>query len=94
MSGFLRVDGILNFLFRFQLLSPGELCSPCVSMDENFRSDDYAPASKIAKQNRLAEYNEDGSSSSSLYSSFLNKSSDSSCNPDQKGVREQLEVGG
>ncbi|XP_048515476.1 period circadian protein isoform X2 [Athalia rosae] len=72
-------------------LSPGELCSPCVSVDENDHADEDGPStSKIAKQDRPVEYNEDESSCSSLYSSFLNKSSGSSCNPDQKGATEGM----
>lgn len=44
---------------------------------------------KIHKQN---DYSVDESSSSSFYSSFLYKSSDSSCNPDQKPTEYLPEV--
>ncbi|XP_031827627.1 period circadian regulator isoform X6 [Nomia melanderi] len=67
-----------------KVLSPGELFSSCVSNDGGCSSLVDAPTpvnQKIHKQN---DYNVDESSSSSFYSSFLYKSSDSSCNPDQK----------
>ncbi|XP_076642718.1 period circadian regulator isoform X1 [Halictus rubicundus] len=67
-----------------KVLSPGELFSSCVSMDGGCSSlvDTPTPVNqKVHKQN---DYNVDESSSSSFYSSFLYKSSDSSCNPDQK----------
>ncbi|XP_017763849.1 PREDICTED: period circadian protein isoform X6 [Eufriesea mexicana] len=67
-----------------KVLSPGELFSSCVSNDGGCSSLIDAPTplnQKIHKQN---DYNVDESSSSSFYSSFLYKSSDSSCNPDQK----------
>ncbi|XP_078051194.1 period circadian regulator isoform X2 [Augochlora pura] len=67
-----------------KVLSPGELFSSCVSMDGGCSSlvDASTPVTqKVHKQN---DYNVDESSSSSFYSSFLYKSSDSSCNPDQK----------
>lgn len=44
---------------------------------------------KVYKQN---DYIVDESSSSSFYSSFLYKSSESSCNPDQKPTEYLLEV--
>ncbi|XP_076163774.1 period circadian regulator isoform X5 [Ptiloglossa arizonensis] len=67
-----------------KVLSPGELFSSCVSNDGGCSSLVDAPTPinpKVRKQN---DYNVDESSSSSFYSSFLYKSSDSSCNPDQK----------
>ncbi|XP_024227427.1 period circadian regulator isoform X2 [Bombus vancouverensis nearcticus] len=67
-----------------KVLSPGELFSSCVSNDGGCSSLVDAPTpvnQKIHKQN---DYSVDESSSSSFYSSFLYKSSDSSCNPDQK----------
>ncbi|XP_076618430.1 period circadian regulator isoform X2 [Colletes latitarsis] len=67
-----------------KVLSPGELFSSCLSNDGGCSSlvDTPTPVNpKVRKQN---DYNVDDSSSSSFYSSFLYKSSDSSCNPDQK----------
>ncbi|CAK9831407.1 Period circadian protein [Anthophora retusa] len=67
-----------------KVLSSRELFSSCISNDEGCSSliDASTPLNhKIYKQN---DYNVDESSSSSFYSSFLYKSSDSSCNPDQK----------
>ncbi|XP_017791381.1 PREDICTED: period circadian protein [Habropoda laboriosa] len=67
-----------------KVLSPRKLFSSCVSNDGGCSSLIDAPMllnHKIHKQN---DYNVDESSSSSFYSSFLYKSSDSSCNPDQK----------
>ncbi|XP_043804127.1 period circadian protein isoform X3 [Apis laboriosa] len=69
-----------------KILSPGELLSSCVSNDGGCSSlvDISTPVNKkIYKQN---DYIVDESSSSSFYSSFLYKSSESSCNPDQKPI--------
>ncbi|XP_015432079.1 PREDICTED: period circadian protein [Dufourea novaeangliae] len=67
-----------------KVLSPGELFSSCVSNDGGCSSlvDASTPVNpKVHKHN---DYSVDESSSSSFYSSFLYKSSESSCNPDQK----------
>ncbi|KAL6261017.1 hypothetical protein P5V15_008543 [Pogonomyrmex californicus] len=65
--------------------SPGELFSSCVSNDGGCSSVVDLLTPVIAKEHRRpTDYNGDESSSSSFYSSFLYKSSDSSCNPDQK----------
>ncbi|XP_018050159.1 PREDICTED: period circadian protein isoform X6 [Atta colombica] len=68
-----------------KVLSPGELSSSCVSNDGGCSSL-VDPTPVIVKEHRrLTDYNGDESSSSSFYSSsFVYKSSDSSCNPDQK----------
>ncbi|KYN27786.1 Period circadian protein [Trachymyrmex cornetzi] len=68
-----------------KVLSPGELSSSCVSNDGGCSSMvDLTPVI-VKEHRRQADYNGDESSSSSFYSSsFLYKSSDSSCNPDQK----------
>ncbi|XP_076754367.1 period circadian regulator isoform X2 [Xylocopa sonorina] len=74
-----------------KVLSPGELFSSCVSNDGCCSSlvDTSTPVDrKIHKQN---DYNVDESSSSSFYSSFLYKSSESSCNPDQKPMEYLIE---
>ncbi|GAB1867606.1 Period circadian protein [Camponotus japonicus] len=65
-----------------KVLSPGELFS-CVSNGGCSSVMDLL--TPVMKQHRRpTDYNGDESSSSSFYSSFLYKSSDSSCNPDQK----------
>nr|XP_012217078.1 PREDICTED: period circadian protein isoform X2 [Linepithema humile] len=65
-----------------KVLSPGELFSSC---DGGCSSviDLLTPVT-MKEHRRPTDYNGDESSSSSFYSSFLYKSSDSSCNPDQK----------
>ncbi|XP_029178906.1 period circadian protein isoform X2 [Nylanderia fulva] len=66
-----------------KVLSPGELFSSCVSNDGCCSSVVDLPTP--VKKRRSTDYGGgDESSSSSFYSSFLYKSSDSSCNPDQK----------
>ncbi|XP_025153774.1 period circadian protein isoform X3 [Harpegnathos saltator] len=67
-----------------KVLSPGELFSSCVSNDGGCSSVVDLLTPVIMKGHRPTDYNGDESSSSSFYSSFLYKSSDSSCNPDQK----------
>ncbi|XP_076235566.1 period circadian regulator [Calliopsis andreniformis] len=67
-----------------KVLSPGELFSSCVSNDGGCSSLVDAPTPINHKIHKSNDYNVDESSSSSFYSSFLYKSSDSSCNPDQK----------
>ncbi|XP_043517512.1 period circadian protein isoform X2 [Frieseomelitta varia] len=68
-----------------KVLSPGELFS-CVSNDGGCSSLVDAPTPMNQKIHRQNDYTIDESSSSSFYSSFLYKSSDSSCNPDQKPI--------
>lgn len=74
-----------------QVLSPGELFS-CVSNDGGCSSLVDAPTPVNQKIYRQNDYIVDESSSSSFYSSFLYKSSDSSCNPDQKPIEYLSEV--
>ncbi|XP_018405057.1 PREDICTED: period circadian protein isoform X2 [Cyphomyrmex costatus] len=68
-----------------KVLSPGELSSSCVGNDGGCSSMvDLTPV-VIKEHRRPTDYNGDESSLSSFYSSsFVYKSSDSSCNPDQK----------
>ncbi|CAL1679142.1 unnamed protein product [Lasius platythorax] len=67
-----------------KILSPGELFS-CVSNDGCCSSVMDLLTPMMKEHRRSTEYGGgDESSSSSFYSSFLYKSSDSSCNPDQK----------
>lgn len=66
-----------------KVLSPGELFS-CVSNGGCSSVVDLLTPVIMKQHRRPTEYNGDESSSSSFYSSFLYKSSDSSCNPDQK----------
>ncbi|XP_012533743.1 period circadian protein isoform X3 [Monomorium pharaonis] len=75
-----------------KVLSPGELFSSCVSNDGGCSSvvDLLIPVMK--EHRRPTDYNNDESSTSSFYSSFLYKSSDSSCNPDQKTCEVSSEV--
>ncbi|XP_015189237.1 PREDICTED: period circadian protein isoform X3 [Polistes dominula] len=67
-----------------KVLSPGELFSSCISNDGGCSSvvDVSTPINN--KQHKNIDYNSNESSSSSFYSSFLYKSSESNCNPDQK----------
>ncbi|XP_032674085.1 period circadian protein isoform X3 [Odontomachus brunneus] len=67
-----------------KILSPDELFSSCLSNDGGCSSVVDLLTPVIMKGHRPTDYNGDESSSSSFYSSFLYKSSDSSCNPDQK----------
>ncbi|XP_070157123.1 period circadian regulator isoform X3 [Polyergus mexicanus] len=68
-----------------KILSPGGLFSSCVSNDGGCSSvADLVTPMSMKEHRRPIDYKEDESSSSSFYSSFLYKSSDSSCNPDQK----------
>ncbi|XP_047346985.1 period circadian protein isoform X3 [Vespa velutina] len=67
-----------------KVLSPGELFSSCISNDGGCSSVVDLPTPINNKQHRKIDYNGDESSSSSFYSSLLSKSSESSCNPDQK----------
>ncbi|XP_053970561.1 period circadian protein isoform X2 [Hylaeus volcanicus] len=69
-----------------KVLSPGELFSSCVSNDGGCSSLVDASTPVNPKVHKLNDYSVDDSSSSSFYSSFLYKSSDSSCNPDQKAM--------
>nr|KAF7432381.1 hypothetical protein H0235_005305 [Vespula pensylvanica] len=71
-----------------KMLSPGELFSSCISNDGGCSSVVDLPTPINNKQHRKIDYNGDESSSSSFYSSLLSKSSESSCNPDQKAVEE------
>ncbi|XP_014477101.1 PREDICTED: period circadian protein isoform X2 [Dinoponera quadriceps] len=64
--------------------SPSELFSSCMSNDGGCSSVVDLLTPVTMKGHRPMDYNGDESSSSSLYSSFLYKSSESSCNPDQK----------
>ncbi|XP_011869758.1 PREDICTED: period circadian protein isoform X2 [Vollenhovia emeryi] len=76
-----------------KVLSPGELFSSCVSNDGGCSSVVDLLTPVIMKEHRRpTDYNGDESSSSSFYSSFLYKSSDSSCNPDQKICEVSSEV--
>ncbi|XP_071574910.1 period circadian regulator isoform X4 [Temnothorax nylanderi] len=76
-----------------KVLSPGGLFSSCVSIDGGCSSVVDLLTPVIMKDNyRPTDYNGDESSSSSFYSSFLYKSSDSSCNPDQKTCEVSSEV--
>ncbi|XP_076687250.1 period circadian regulator isoform X4 [Andrena cerasifolii] len=67
-----------------KVLSPGELFSSCLSNDGGCSSLVDVPTPVNHKLHKQNDYTVDESSSSSFYSSFLYKSSDSSCNPDQK----------
>ncbi|XP_018302518.1 period circadian regulator isoform X5 [Mycetomoellerius zeteki] len=68
-----------------KILSRGELSSSCVSNDGGCSSMVELTPVIVKERRRPTDYNGDESSSSSFYSSsFLYKSSDSSCNPDQK----------
>ncbi|XP_012134868.1 period circadian regulator isoform X4 [Megachile rotundata] len=67
-----------------KVLSSGGLFSSCISNDGGCSSLVDASTPKNQTVHRQSDYNVDDSSSSSFYSSFLYKSSDSSCNPDQK----------
>ncbi|RLU16663.1 hypothetical protein DMN91_010731 [Ooceraea biroi] len=69
-----------------KVLSPAEgLFSSCMSNDDGGCSSmDLLTPVTMKEHRRPTDYNGDESSSSSFYSSFLYKSSDSSCNPDQK----------
>ncbi|XP_029668598.1 period circadian protein [Formica exsecta] len=71
--------------FSKKILSPGGLFSSCVSNDGGCSSvADLVTPMSMKEHRRTTDYKEDESSLSSFYSSFLYKSSDSSCNPDQK----------
>ncbi|XP_012280867.1 period circadian protein isoform X1 [Orussus abietinus] len=70
--------------FSKKVQSSGEMFSPCVSVDGGCSSLVESAMPVNIKPPRHNNYNGDGSSSSSIYSSFLYKSSGSSCNPDQK----------
>ncbi|KAL2716755.1 period circadian protein isoform X1 [Vespula squamosa] len=71
-----------------KMLSPGELFSSCISNDGGCSSVVDLPTPINNKQHRKIDYNGDESSSSSFYSSLLSKSSESSCNPDQKAIEQ------
>ncbi|XP_072762384.1 period circadian regulator isoform X2 [Anoplolepis gracilipes] len=73
-----------------KVLSPGELFSSCVSNDGGCSS--VVTPLIMTERRRPTDYNGDESSSSSFYSNFLYKSSDSSCNPDQKTCELSSEV--
>ncbi|XP_070530422.1 period circadian regulator isoform X3 [Cardiocondyla obscurior] len=76
-----------------KVLSPRELFSSCVSKDGGCSNVMDLLTPVVAKEHRrLIDYNGDESSSSSFYSSFLYKSSNSSCNPDQKTCEVSSEV--
>ncbi|XP_011171926.2 period circadian protein isoform X2 [Solenopsis invicta] len=76
-----------------KVLSPGEMFSSCMSNDGGCSSVVDLPTPMTMKEHRrTTDYNGDESSSSSFYSSFLYKSSDSSCNPDQKTCEVSCEV--
>ncbi|XP_029034643.1 period circadian protein isoform X8 [Osmia bicornis bicornis] len=67
-----------------KVLSPGGLFSSCISNDGGCSSLVNASTPKNQKIHKQNDYNADESTSSSFYSSFLYKSSESSCNLDQK----------
>lgn len=74
-----------------KVLSPGELFSSCISNDGGCSSVVDLSTLVNNRQHRNIDYNGDESSSSSFYSSLLCKSSESSCNPDQKTAEQTSE---
>lgn len=83
----------LSFIRSYcKVLSPGELFSSCISNDGGCSSVVDLPTPTNNRQHRKIDYNVDESSSSSFYSSLLSKSSDSSCNPDQKATEQVVKV--